>query len=265
MENNTTKTVLGDNIVNKKRIISRIDVKNEFVVKGIQLEGLRKLGNPNEMALKYYNEGIDEIIFMDAVAAYYDRNSLSHIIEMACENIFVPITVGGGIRKEEDIKELLSVGADKVAINTQAVKDPSFLTKMSKVFGSQCIVSSIVAKKVDKNRWEVYTDNGREPSGLDAVTWAKEVEKLGVGEILVTSVDKDGTKKGFDFELNEAISNAVSIPVIISGGAGDKKDILKALKSENIDAAAVASILHYKIESLENIREFCNLNGVLTR
>ncbi|WP_122894220.1 imidazole glycerol phosphate synthase subunit HisF [Arcobacter peruensis] len=251
--------------MNKKRVISRIDVKNEFVVKGIQLEGLRKLGNPNELALKYYDEGIDEIIFMDAVAAYYDRNSLSHIIEMACENIFVPITVGGGIRKEEDIKELLNVGADKVAINTQAVKDPSFLTKMSKVFGSQCIVSSIVAKKIDKNKWEVYIDNGREPTGLDAIEWAKEVEKLGVGEILVTSVDKDGTKKGFDLELNEAISSAVSIPTIASSGAGNKKDVLKVLKNEKIDAAAIASVLHYNIETLENIKGYCNSNGVLTR
>lgn len=251
--------------MNKKRVISRIDVKNEFVVKGIQLEGLRKLGNPNELALKYYDEGIDEIIFMDAVAAYYDRNSLSHIIEMACENIFVPITVGGGIRKEEDIKELLNVGADKVAINTQAVKDPSFLTKMSKVFGSQCIVSSIVAKKIDKNKWEVYIDNGREPTGLDAIRWAKEVEKLGAGEILITSVDKDGTKRGFDLELNESISNVVSIPTIASSGAGNKKDILQVLKNEKIDAVAIASILHYNIETLENIKDYCNSNGVLTR
>ena len=158
--------------MNKKRIIARIDVKNEYAIKGIHLEGLRKVGNPNEMAKKYYNEGIDEIIFMDAVAAYYDRNSLTEIINKACENIFVPITVGGGIRKIKDIQIALNAGADKIAINTQAVKDPNFLTRASEIFGSQCIVSSIDAKKNSDNKWEVYVDNGREQTGIDVIEWA---------------------------------------------------------------------------------------------
>ena len=149
----------------KIRVLARIDVKNEFVIKGIHLEGLRKVGDPNKMALDYYNNGIDEIIFMDAVAAYYDRNSLSDLIKRACVNVFIPITVGGGIRTIEDIRNALKSGADKVAINTKAVRDPDFITQSSKIFGSQCIVSSIEAKLVGQDEWEVYTDNGREPSG----------------------------------------------------------------------------------------------------
>ena len=149
--------------MSKIRIIARIDVKNDFVIKGIHLEGLRKVGNPNEMAKRYYDQGIDEIIFMDAVAAYYDRNSLTDIIQKACKNVFVPITVGGGIRKIEDIQTALNAGADKTAINTKAVQNPNFIKEASKIFGSQCIVSSIEAKKIAENKWEVYTENGREP------------------------------------------------------------------------------------------------------
>ncbi len=155
--------------MNKIRVIARVDVKNEFVIKGIHLEGLRKVGNPNEMALDYYNNEIDEIIFMDAVAAYYDRNSLSELIRKACANVFIPITVGGGIRTIDDIKNTLKSGADKVAINTKAVQDPDFISQSSKIFGSQCIVSSIEAKAIGGGKWEVYTDNGREPSGKDVI------------------------------------------------------------------------------------------------
>ena len=183
--------------MSKLRVIARIDVKNEFVIKGIHLEGLRKVGDPNEFALNYYHQGIDEIIFMDAVAAYYDRNSLSHIIEKACQDVFVPITVGGGLRTIEDIQTSLNHGADKVAINTQAVREPDFFREASRIFGSQCIVASIVAKRISENKWEIYTDNGREPTGLDAVEWTKQVQDLGVGEIVLTSIDADGTKKGF--------------------------------------------------------------------
>ena len=242
--------------MNKKRIIARIDVKNEHVIKGIHLEGLRKVGNPNEMAKKYYNEGIDEIIFMDAVAAYYDRNSLTEIINRACENVFVPITVGGGIRKIKDIQIALNAGADKIAINTQAVKDPSFLTRASEIFGSQCIVSSIDAKKISENKWEVYVDNGREPTGMDVVEWAKKVEILGTGEIMLTSIDKEGTKRGFDIELYNAISEVVTIPVICCGGAGKKEHIADVISNKGIDAVALASILHYNIESINNLKEF---------
>ena len=230
----------------KTRVIARLDVKNEFVIKGIHLEGLRKIGNPNDLARKYYNHGIDEIIFMDAVAAYYDRNSLSHIIEKACQEVFVPITVGGGIRNISDIQMALNSGADKTAINTAAVKNPNFIKEASKVFGSQCIVSSIDAKKNSNNFWEVYTDNGREPTGINVVDWAKEVESLGAGEIMLTSIDKEGTKKGFDNELNKIVSEIVTIPIISSGGAGNSTHILELLKESKIDAVALASLIHYE-------------------
>jgi len=251
--------------MNKIRIIARIDVKNEYVIKGIHLEGLRKVGNPNELATKYYNEGIDEIIFMDAVAAYYDRNSLSQIIEKACEDVFVPITVGGGIRKIEDIKIALNAGADKVAINTQAIHNPEFITEASKIFGSQCIVSSIVAKKISNNKWEAYIDNGREPTKKDVIQWAKEVQKLGAGEIMITSIDKEGTKKGFDLELNQAISKAISIPIISSGGMKTSNDAINLLLNSDVDAIATASTLHYNLESIKNIKYNLTQNNIKVR
>jgi cyclase len=175
----------------KVRIIARLDIKNAHVIKGIHLEGLRKVGDPNEMAKKYYDQGVDEIVFMDAVAAYYDRNSLSEIIKQACNDIFIPITVGGGLRTIEDIQVALNAGADKIAINTKAIKTPAFIEESARIFGSQCIVLSIVAKKIANNKWEAYTDNGREPTGIDVLEWAKKVEKLGAGEIMLTSIDKE--------------------------------------------------------------------------
>ncbi len=251
--------------MNKKRIIARIDVKNEFAIKGIHLEGLRKVGDPNKMAIKYYDDGIDEIIFMDAVAAYYDRNSLTDIINRACKNVFVPITVGGGIRKIKDIQIALNAGADKIAINTQAVRDPNFIKLSSEVFGSQCIVSSIDAKKIAENKWEVYTDNGREPSGKDVVQWAKEVEILGAGEIMLTSIDKEGTKKGFDIELYKAVSKVVTIPLICCGGAGKKEHVVDVFLNTNTDAVALASILHYNMEPINELKKHLTDNKILTR
>lgn len=251
--------------MNKKRIIARLDVKNEFVIKGIHLEGLRKVGDPNSMAKKYYEEGIDEIIFMDAVAAYYDRNSLSHIVERACVDIFVPLTVGGGIRSIEDIQTALNAGADKVAINTQAVKEPQFITRASKIFGAQCIVASIEAKKVATDRWETYIDNGREPTGLDVIAWALKLEALGAGEIMLTSIDAEGTKKGFDLELNTAVSEAVNIPVISSGGAGKTEHVKDLMGQANVDAVAVASLLHYDLVSVAGLKTALRLDGVEVR
>jgi len=236
------------------RLIARIDVKNEFAIKGIHLEGLRKVGNPNLMALDYYQDGIDEIVFMDAVAAYYDRNSLNSLIQEACKNIFVPIIVGGGIRTIEDIQKALQSGADKVAINTKSIQDPSFISRAAKIFGSQCIVSSIEAKLVDNNKWEAYVENGREPTGMDVVEWAKRVEELGAGEILLTSIDKEGVKKGFDIDLYQCVVSKVSIPVIASGGAGKSEDIVELLKQVDVDAVATASIIHYKSESIQDIK-----------
>ena len=251
--------------MNKIRVIARIDVKNEFVIKGIHLEGLRKVGDPNILAKKYYEDGIDEIVFMDAVAAYYDRNSLSHIIEKACEEVFIPITVGGGLRTIEDINQALKSGADKVAINTKAIQNPEFITEASKIFGSQCIVASIVAKKIGSNKWEAYIDNGREPTGLDVVEWAKKLEELGAGEIMLTSLDMEGTKKGFDIELYQAIQNIVSIPIIASGGMGNAKHGIELLSNTNVDAIATASVIHYDIDTIKNIKKSLIDNGVKVR
>jgi cyclase len=251
--------------MNKIRVIARIDVKNEYAIKGIHLEGLRKVGKPNKMALDYYKNGIDEILFMDAVAAYYDRNSLSELIQEACKDVFIPITVGGGIRTIDDIKNALKSGADKVAINTKAVQEPGFIRHSSKIFGSQCIISSIEAKKIRENKWEVYTDNGREPTGIDVIEWAKNVEKLGAGEIMLTSVDKEGTRKGFDVNLCQIVSNQVSIPIIASGGMGKSSDAVKLTKHANVDAIAIASVLHYKLESVQNIKSSLAENKIRVR
>ncbi|MCF6353662.1 MAG: imidazole glycerol phosphate synthase cyclase subunit [Candidatus Polarisedimenticolaceae bacterium] len=245
----------------KKRIIARIDIKNEFVIKGIHLEGLRKVGNPNDMAKFYYDEGIDEIFFMDAVAAYYDRNSLGEIISKATKSVFVPITVGGGIRTIDDIREALASGADKVAINTQAVRTPEIINKAARIFGSQCIVASIQAKKIAHDKWEAYIDNGREPAGLDVLQWAIKLEQLGAGEIMVTSVDQEGTKKGYDVALCSLLANSVSLPIIASGGAGTPQDISNLCRNSDVDAIAVASILHYNLSSIGAIKSLLHSEG----
>lgn len=251
--------------MSKIRIAARIDVKNEHVIKGIHLEGLRKIGDPNIIAKKYYENGIDEIIFMDAVAAYYDRNSLSHIIEKACRNVFVPITVGGGIRTINDIHTALRSGADKVAINTRAIKDPSFIKRASKIFGSQCIVISVEAKRNSDNTWQAYFDNGREPSGKNAIEWVKEAEELGAGEIMITSIDAEGTKKGFDIDLNHAVAEVSSLPIIASGGAGKIEHIDSLLSKADIDAVALASLLHYEIAEINEVKEKLLQHGYKVR
>lgn len=249
------------------RIVARIDVKNEYVIKGIHLEGLRKVGNPNQIAKKYYEQGIDEIVFMDAVAAYYDRNSLSELIELACKDIFVPITVGGGIRTIEDIQKALNSGADKVAINTQAIRQPDFIEKASKIFGSQCIVLSIEAKRKSKDTsgWEAYVDNGREPTGVDVIDWAKRAEELGAGEIMLTSIDAEGTKKGFDIELNKAVGAVTNLPLISSGGAGNGEQVLSLLKETNVDAVALASVLHYDLVPIPELKNILGQGGIEVR
>ncbi|QEY15346.1 imidazole glycerol phosphate synthase subunit HisF [Cellvibrio sp. KY-GH-1] len=235
------------------RVISRIDIKNEFVIKGIHLEGLRKVGNPNEMALRYYQSGIDEILFMDAVASLYDRNNLFHIVEAACKEIFIPITMGGGIRTLDDIHQCLQSGADKVAINTAAVHNPEIIQKASQRFGNQCVVASIEAKRVGSS-WEAYIDNGREPTQLNAIDWAKKLESLGAGELLITSIDQEGTKRGFDNQLIAAVNRAVSIPVIACGGMGKVSDIASLLNTTVPSAIACASIFHYDLISIGNVK-----------
>jgi len=247
----------------KSRLIARLDVKNEFVIKGIHLEGLRKVGDPIQLATKYYQEGIDEILFMDAVASLYNRNNLFHIIQEACKEVFIPITIGGGIRTIDDISKALNSGADKIAINTQAVRQPQLIKQASEMYGSQCIVASIEAKRRGAASWEVYVDNGREETGLDVIEWAQQLVELGAGEILVTSIDKEGTKKGFDLDLFEAVNKSVSIPVIISGGAGTLTHLKDAAQVGK--AFALASILHYNISSVPQIKNYLQENKINIR
>ena len=248
----------------KKRLIARIDVKNEFVIKGIHLEGLRKIGNPIDLARKYYEQGIDEIVFMDAVASLYDRNNLLNIIESACKEVFIPITIGGGIRTIKDIDLALKSGADKITLNTQAIKNPNFIKEASRIYGSQCIVGSIEAKKMG-NSWEAYINNGREQTKIDAIDWACKLEDLGIGELLITSVDKEGTKKGFDLDLIDYISQKINIPLIVSGGAGNLQHISDVFNFDRVSAVALASILHYNLFSIEDIKNATRKDGILVR
>lgn len=238
------------------RLIPRLDIKGPKLIKGIHLEGLRVVGDPYEKAKKYYEEGADELIYMDVVASLYGRNSLNNIISYTAKDIFIPLTVGGGIRSVENVKEILRCGADKVAISTAAVKNPSLITEVSRRFGSQCMVLSIEAKRNKLGSWEVFTDNGREHTGLDAIEWAKRGAELGAGEILLTSIDQEGTRKGFDLELSSRICSSVSIPVIVSGGMGEKEHLLRVVEQGQADAVAMADILHYDRCDLREIRSF---------
>ena len=246
------------------RLISRLDIKAPNLVKGIQLEGLRKLGNPNDFARRYYENGIDEIIYIDIVASLYERNSLLDIIEDTSKDIFVPITVGGGLRNIDDVEKVLRYGADKVSINTAALKRPQLISEIANRFGSQCIVLSIEAKK-QSNSWEAYYDNGREHSGKDTIEWAKQGEELGAGEILLTSVDQEGTGKGFDLELIKKITSKVNIPVISSGGMGELNHLDDAVKEAKSDAIAMANVLHYNKLEVSEIREHCIKNNIKVR
>lgn len=246
------------------RLISRLDIKAPNLVKGIQLEGLRKLGNPNDFARRYYENGIDEIIYIDIVASLYERNSLLDIIEDTSKDIFVPITVGGGLRNIDDVEKVLRYGADKVSINTAALKRPQLISEIANRFGSQCIVLSIEAKK-QSNSWEAYYDNGREHSGIDTIEWAKQGEELGAGEILLTSVDQEGTGKGFDLELIKKITSKVNIPVISSGGMGELNHLDDAVKEAKSDAIAMANVLHYNKLEVSEIREHCIKNNIKVR
>ena len=238
-----------------KRLIARLDVKNNKLIKSIGFEGLRVIGEINNFAKKYYNEGIDEILYIDTIASLYERISLTEVIRKASEDIFVPITVGGGIKTTEDIKNILRCGADKIAINSEAIRNNSFISDAANIFGSQCIVVSIQAKMIAKDSWEAFYLNGRESSGLDVISWAKKVEKLGAGEILLTSVDFDGTQRGLDMNLLKSVSDTVSIPVIGSGGTKNKENINECFQKTNVSALAVGSILHYEKEKISNIKK----------
>jgi imidazole glycerol-phosphate synthase subunit HisF len=237
------------------RIISRLDIKGSNLIKGIQLEGLRVIGDPNFYAKKYFDDGADELLLIDCVASLYGRNNLFDIIKKASNEIFIPITVGGGIRSIEDAENLFLNGADKIAINSKAIVNPEIIDRLAKNFGSQAIVSSIQAKKFN-NKWLAFYDNGREKSEKDVIDWTKEVQDRGAGEILITSIDKEGTKDGFDMELCELINSICEIPVIYSGGMNSKTDLEKFKDFSECDALAAASILHYNECSIREIKNF---------
>jgi cyclase len=235
------------------RVIARLDVKNQFVIKGIHLEGLRKVGDPNKLARAYYEAGIDEIVFIDAVASLYNRNNLFSVIQKASEEVFVPITIGGGLRSLADVQQALDAGADKVALNTAAIRQPELIQKVAKQYGSQCVVASVQAKRTS-NGWEAYMETGREKTGVQVLDWVKKLQDLGAGEILLTSVDQEGTKSGFDVQLVEAVNRAVSIPVVVSGGYGHHRHIQELMEVTVPSGICFASVLHYNLTSVEALR-----------
>ncbi len=236
---------VSDNNQPPVRIISRLDIKGSNVIKGIHLEGLKIVGKPGEMARQYYEQGADEIIYMDVVASLYGRNNILSVVEEAAREIFVPMTVGGGIRGVNDIVAALRSGADKVAINTAALQRPEFLSEAARAFGRQCIVLSVEAKRRGPGWWEALTDNGREQTGVNVIEWVVEAEARGIGEVLVTSVDMEGTEKGFDIELVKAVRGNVSVPVIACGGAGEGAHIQALLEASSCDAVCCASLFHF--------------------
>ncbi len=247
-----------------KRIIPCLDVDQGRVVKGIKFVDIKDAGDPVEMAQLYDEKGADELVFLDITASSDKRNIMVDVVERTGDVVFIPFTVGGGLRNIEDIKAILRAGADKVSLNTSAVQNPDLIKEASKIFGSQCIVLAIDAKRKG-NSWEVYTHGGRTPTGIDAIEWAKRAENLGCGEILLTSMDADGTKDGYDIPLTRAIAEAVSIPVIASGGAGNTEHIYEALTKGKADAALAASIFHYEEYSIRNVKEYLKSKNVPVR
>ena len=247
------------------RLIARLDIKGSNLIKGVHLEGLRVVGKPSEYALHYYEQGADELLYMDCVASLYGRNHLGDIVRSAAENIFVPMTVGGGIRSVDDATQILRAGADKVAVNTAAVSNPQLISDIARRFGSQCMVLSVEAKQIAPMRWEVYTDNGRERTGLDVIDWVKRSVSMGAGEILLTSIDREGTRKGFDIDLVSAVTNEVSVPVIASGGMGMIEDSVTVARDGGADAVAMADILHYKRATFGDIRAHAKAAGLSVR
>ena len=248
-----------------KRIIPCLDVKDGRVVKGVKFLNLADAGDPVENAKFYDLEGADELVFLDITASYEKRKIMIDVVRKTAEVVFMPLTVGGGIRSLEDIRDLLKAGADKVSINTAGVKDPDFIKKAASKFGSQCIVVAIDAKRISQNKWEVYIHGGRTKTGIDALEWAKKVEKLGAGEILLTSMDCDGTNNGYDIELTKIISENVNIPVIASGGAGNPHHMYEAIVFGKADAVLAASIFHYRKYTIREVKEYLKALGVEVR
>lgn len=249
----------------KLRIIPRLDIKGPNLIKGVHLEGLRIMGCPAEFAQKYYQDGADEMIYMDSVASLYERNNILAIVKETAQQVFIPLTVGGGIRSTRDASAALRSGADKVAVNTAAIKNPSLISEIANDFGNQCMVLSIEAKQVNEKAWECYYDNGREKADLDVVYWAQKAQELGAGEILLTSVDQEGTKKGFDIPLINAVLSKVQIPVIASGGMGGLDDLITLTRETDIDAIAIANLLHYNQLSIREIHRALSEHGFEVR
>ncbi|AQR65924.1 imidazole glycerol phosphate synthase subunit HisF [Aquaspirillum sp. LM1] len=250
-----------------KRIIPCLDVTAGRVVKGVNFVGLRDAGDPVEIARRYDEQGADELTFLDITASSDDRDIILHIIEAVAEQVFIPLTVGGGVRKVEDVRRLLNAGADKVSINTSAVTNPDLVRECADKFGSQAIVVAVDAKAVtpDNDRWEVFTHGGRNPTGLDAVAWAQKMQELGAGEILLTSMDRDGTKIGFNLPLTRAVSDAVSIPVIASGGVGNLQHLADGVLQGHADAVLAASIFHFGEYTVEQAKRLMQQHGIEVR
>jgi len=248
-----------------KRIIPCLDVTAGRVVKGVNFLELRDAGDPVEIARRYDEQGADEITFLDITATSDGRDLMLHIIESVASQVFIPLTVGGGVRTVDDVRRLLNAGADKISINSSAIANPQLVADAAQKYGSQCIVVAIDAKKSAEGRWEVFTHGGRKATGLDAVEWAKKVESLGAGEILLTSMDRDGTKAGFDLELTRAVSDAIRIPVIASGGVGDLQDLADGVKLGHADAVLAASIFHYGEYTVPEAKRFMAGQGIPMR
>lgn len=250
-----------------KRIIPCLDVDNGRVVKGVRFVDIRDAGDPVEVARRYDAEGADELTFLDITASHENRETMVHVVEKVAGEVFIPLTVGGGIRTLDDIHRMLNAGADKVSINTAAVFDPEFVKAAAERFGSQCIVVAIDAKQVgnDPPRWEIFTHGGRKPTGLDAVEWAKKMVDYGAGEILLTSMDRDGTRVGFDLALTRAISEAVSVPIIASGGVGELQHLADGVLEGHADAVLAASIFHFAEHTVREAKEFMAARGIEVR
>ncbi|HEC75599.1 MAG TPA: imidazole glycerol phosphate synthase subunit HisF [Methylophaga aminisulfidivorans] len=252
-----------------KRIIPCLDVDDGRVVKGVQFVDIRDAGDPIEVAKRYDLQGADEITFLDITATHHDRDTMLHVVEAVASQVFIPLTVGGGIRTVDDIRRMLNAGADKVGINSAAVKNPEFVKEAAEKFGSQCIVVAIDAKKVstdeELDKWEIFTHGGRQPTGIDAIEWAKKMVTYGAGEILLTSMDKDGTKSGFDLELTKAVSDAVDVPVIASGGVGKLQDLTDGIKLGHADAVLAASIFHFGEHTVGEAKQQMASQGIEVR
>jgi cyclase len=247
------------------RLIARLDVKGPNLVKGIRLEGLRVIGDPRTFARRYYAEGADEILYVDIVASLYGRNNILEVVRRTAGDVFVPMTVAGGLRSVADVREALRSGADKVAINTAAVANPELIRVVAEAFGSQCMVVDIQTKKIGPDRWEAYTDNGRERTGLDALEWAHRAVSLGAGELLITSVDREGTQKGMDLDFLRRVTTLVEVPVIACGGVGTPEHARQAIVEGGADAVAVASVLHYGRHTIGEIKAHLAQSGVPVR